>query len=192
MRRCVWFLTCSMLLTSTASWAGDDLRVDQSEDPALGVRTRFLHHPSKAIEQEGSKLIPNLYSWFFSPDVEETYDRSRRWMALRIEVHGDSNLLGAGAAGLICTVDGSRFSFTAEQVLESAKPWTHSEFTHEYTVKWVLADDSEKIASMLRAIASGKQVYFVFPSSPSGVRFTVLLTEKQLAQIREMVRLYES
>ena len=136
------------------------------------------------------------YKWLFYPYIGRSFDESRKWFQVGIELRGpDETVLNPGS-DLTLMVDGKEHTLVGIFVYSVGGRGCY-DFMGQFSCvnKWEIApktdDERHVLESLVRLLSTAHEVYVTMVGGPGTNRFSVRLTGPQLAVFQVVLDEYD-
>ena len=187
--------TLLVLLVVLGTWA-KNARLDEKRDAALQTIWIKPHNPPQATEREGRLLGVVDYKWLFYPYIGRSFDESRKWFQVAIELRGPNETVLLPGSDLTLMVDGKQTTVSGIFVYNVGGNGC-SDFMGQLSCvnHWEIAPKTDEaraaLESWVRALATAHEVYVTMVGGSGTNRFSVRLTGPQLAVFQAVLDEYD-
>lgn len=150
----------------------------------------------KRQREEGSGLFAVNYKWLFYPYIGRSFDKSRKWFQVAIELRGPNETVLVPGSDLTLMVDGKEHTLAGIFVYNVGGNGCY-DFMGQFSCvnKWEIApktdNDRYALERLVRVLSAAHEVYVTMVGGPGTNRFSVQLTEPQLAVFRAVLDQYD-
>ena len=180
------------------AWAKTAQHMDQKRDAPLQTIWIRPHNPPQATEREGAGLSAETYKWLVYPYIGRSFDGNRKWFQLAIELRGGNESVLLPGTNLRLMMDGKEYTLPDMYTYNvgSGTGCGHELFGEFFCVNsWEIApktdSDRQALETLVRFISDAHEVYATLIGGPGTNRFSVQLTQPQLAIFRAVVTEYD-
>lgn len=186
-----WMVLVSVLFFASVSSAQ---RMDERNDPALQVTFYTPHGVAFSKARQGSAVLRDV--WAVRPYIVARYDHTDKWMGMIVELHGNKQVLGTGAGGMMFTVDGRKVGVSPAILAHSYRQPSCAlgRCTVSWTIEPKTAAEASAFSEFVRTVADAHEAYMTLlpADSGGGSRFTAQFADDQLQQFRDTRQYYGS